>query len=471
MKYTEQLKNEINTYIASLNWLQSTNRNEINTILERASQQAQEYYDREIAPFQEQLKLVNVALEDTKQLHENVQKMNGDIVGIGTQGGKVGKRQEEDIGRSYTMLRQCREKVLKDLKAVPALKMQPGEPKEVARLISDVTKIKNGLYKNVNVSYEDLMQYMDQNDKKKMIHFIDLLNNVLIGVAITSDGVLKHHTYPLLTRLVGVATLNTDCIGSAPGLEETYSIVCREEYDKLCSFIQEYQLPYQKLCPDVFVILSIKYLRKYIRQDEESPDFERMAFLLADGSHNCDEKLVFSVGYLTKILNLIQLNPSLDFPALAERLFREIGARLPASFSETYISLLRSFAVSYRETPEQILVTEQRYYWQKKLDQEKEQAEYDREMYREEAARMRRQQERLAREEAARQDAQRQADEWKQKQRADQERRDRERESFRQAQKESTDRSKAMHLCWKCANYGHGCDGGILACGNFRPKK
>ena len=114
-----------------------------------------------------------------------------------------------------------------------------------------------------------------------------------------------------------------------------------------------------------------------------------MAFLLADGSHNCDEKLVFSVGYLTKILNLIQLNPSLDFPALAERLFREIGARLPASFSEAYISLLRSFAVSYRETPEQILVTEQRYYWQKKLDQEKEQAEYDREMYREEAARMR----------------------------------------------------------------------------------
>ena len=168
---------------------------------------------------------------------------------------------------------------------------------------------------------------------------------------------------------------------------------------------------------------------------------------------------------------MIQLNPSLDFPALAERLFREIGARLPASFSETYISLLRSFAVSYRETPEQILVTEQRYYWQKKLDQEKEQAEYDREMYREEAARMRRQQERLAREEAARQDAQRQADEWKQKQRADQERRDRERESFRQAQKESTDRSKAMQLCWKCANYGHGCDGGILACGNFRPKK
>ena len=140
-----------------------------------------------------------------------------------------------------------------------------------------------------NVSYEDLMQYMDQNDKKKMIHFIDLLNNVLIGVAITSDGVLKHHTYPLLTRLVGVATLNTDCIGSAPGVEETYSIVCREEYDKLCSFIQEYQLPYQKVCPDVFVILSIKYLRKYIRQDEESPDFERMAFLLADGSHNCDE--------------------------------------------------------------------------------------------------------------------------------------------------------------------------------------
>ena len=197
----------------------------------------------------------------------------------------------------------------------------------------------------------------------------------------------------------------------------------------------------------------------------------REAFLLADGSHNCDEKLVFSVGYLTKILNLIQLNPSLDFPALAERLFREIGARLPASFSEAYISLLRSFAVSYRETPEQILVTEQRYYWQKKLDQEKEQAEYDREMYREEAARMRRQQERLAREEAARQDAQRQADEWKQKQRADQERRDRERESFRQAQKESTDRAKAMRLCWRCANYGHGCDGGILACGNFRPKK
>lgn len=155
------------TYIASLNWLQSANRNEINTILERASQQAQEYYDREIAPCQEQLKLVNVALEDTKQLHEIVQKINGDIVGIGTQGGKVGKRQEEDIGRSYTMLRQCREKVLKDLKAVPALKMQPGEPKEVARLISDLTKIKNALDKKVNVSYEDLMQYMDQNDKKK----------------------------------------------------------------------------------------------------------------------------------------------------------------------------------------------------------------------------------------------------------------------------------------------------------------
>ena len=52
------------------------------------------------------------------------------------------------------------------MKAVPALKMQPGEPKEVARLISDLTKIKNALDKKVNVSYEDLMQYLDQNDKK-----------------------------------------------------------------------------------------------------------------------------------------------------------------------------------------------------------------------------------------------------------------------------------------------------------------
>lgn len=167
MKYTEQLKNEINTYIASLNLLQSANRNEINTILERASQQAQEYYDREIAPCQEQLKLVNVALKDAEQLHEIINQLNRKIESIGTQGGKVDKRQEEDIGRSYTMLRQCREKVLKDLKAVHALKMQPGEPKEVARLISDLTKIKSALEKKVNVPYEDLMQYMDQNDKKK----------------------------------------------------------------------------------------------------------------------------------------------------------------------------------------------------------------------------------------------------------------------------------------------------------------
>ena len=114
-----------------------------------------------------------------------------------------------------------------------------------------------------------------------------------------------------------------------------------------------------------------------------------------------------------------------------------------------------------------------------------DEAERDRELQRElqeeqwrredeENSRIRQEQARLEREELKRQRHER----WEEDARRERERRERDnqRRAEARAQREANQKAyKASwdmrHLCHRCANYCNGCQGGIVGCGNFRPKR
>ena len=151
---------------------------------------------------------------------------------------------------------------------------------------------------------------------------------------------------------------------------------------------------------------------------------------------------------------------------MAKALFQKYGG--DKKIDSNIASMLSEFTRLYKETPAQILITEQRYYKERDLAERREQAEL------EENRRVRQEQARLEREELNRQRHER----WEEDARRERERRDRDNQrraearAQREADYKARDASrKAMHLCWKCANYCNGCQGGIVGCGNFRPKR
>ena len=133
-------------------------------------------------------------------------------------------------------------------------------------------------------------------------------------------------------------------------------------------------------------------------------------------------------------------------------------------------SLLEKFAKLYRETPEQILITEQRYFAEKQIEEQREANE--RLLEDQQKAN-----ERLLAEQQEAAEKQRQANERflaEQQKAAENQRRENER-LFEKQQREEENRREAeirktWDRCYKCAKY-YSCPRGIVGCGSFVPKQ
>ena len=288
-------------------------------------------------------------------------------------------------------------------------------------------------------------------------------------------------------------TFHKGIIDIFPNLPEQFSIVCEEKYEELCNTYRGDKYEVGKKPVNKAVFKSITLPCKIERDSRNKPSFIAFPY---DVKMNSTSYPILRDAFLADILQIIDNDPNIDLPGLVSALRNRYVESTSVEISEDFTKDFAEFTRLYRETPEQILITEQRYFRTKEIEMQREQAELDRKerirqareerrMYKEEQEENRRHERELQKElqrEQFRRDArlererQEATDRRIREERAYQERqenarrRNEQQEALRKQSEEFKAKNDMRHLCWRCANYGHGCQGGVLGCGNFRSK-
>ena len=329
--------------------------------------------------------------------------------------------------------------------------------------------------------YRILSQYMTQEECNSINKFINIIKDVVI----CKDGVVAK-AYPNLLQLLILLTFDQECALCSPELADSFSIVCKQSWELICKVIADDNFHgNEKLDKCVYKSTGISCALKNID--------DRLMFYALKSDDSSKILRVISEDFLRDVMSEIEKN-DVDLFSLVKLLKQkyEIVDEIKADI----LAQIKEFQKLYNETPTQVLIRDQRYYQELGLAQAREQAELDRQMKIEQAEKDRKMQLKIHREQKRMQKEQWRREEEQENYRRqeeriaqhmaystemkrsrqekfqrDNQRRKMERERREAAYKAASDHSKAMHLCWKCANYCHGCRGGSLNCGNLRPKR
>lgn len=456
MGLINELKSEIKAYSEELKRYCDNDFTKAWEIVNEASRKESEFYNGTVAPISEERDNVRNALREIP----NFRKTASRIYELKT---------EEAIRKHYKRLVEIRTAVQK---AFPhGIKVDENENE--VDVATELLKQRSEELSKYNFdNYDDLSGYMNESD----IPYASELAKYLAPISFC-NGVFSSEKYPNLMHLLMVTSFRSDMAECCLGFGNEFSIVFREEFDKLRRLLTLFNAGDKSFCGKIFKTLSNEYtLGKRNKFVAFSQDYRKdQGFVVLDEKFICD------------LLCIISENENLDLFGLADCIRDTYGAVIPKDYA--YIEkTIKELARLYRETPDQVLVTEQRYYQQKQIEQLRENARQEREMmelqaqmereeyaYQEEQTRRQMEKDRVSREWAERENLRRMEKErQKAEDAAREERRNRQnaayKESYRKSMDEAARRREAMHLCWKCANYGNGCHGGILGCGNFRPK-
>lgn len=456
MGFIDELKSEIKTYSEELKTYYDNDFTKAWEIVNESSCKESEFYNGTVAPICEERDNVRNALREIP----NFRKTASRIYELKT---------EEAIRKHYNRLVEIRTAVQK---AFPnGLKV--GENENEVDVATELLKQRNEELSKYNFdNYDDLSGYMSESD----VPYAAELAKYLAPISFCK-GIFPMEKYPNLMQLLTLTSLRSDMAECCSEFGNEFSIVFREEFDKLCNLLTMFNASDKSFCGKMFKTLSNEYaLGKRNKFVAFSQDYRKeQGFVILDEKFLCD------------LSRIISENSNLDLFGLADCIRDIYGATIPKDYA--YIEkTIKELARLYRETPDQVLVTEQRYYQQKQIEQLRENARQEREMmelqaqmereeyaYQEEQNRRQMEKDRVSREWAERENLRRMEKErQKAEDEAREERRNRQnaayKESYRKSMDEAAKRREAMHLCWKCANYGKGCHGGILGCGNYRPK-
>ena len=456
MGFIDELKSEIKTYSEELKRYCDNDFTKVWEIVNEARLKELEFYNGTVAPINKEKNIVIDALREIP----NFRKTASRIYELKT---------DEAIRKHYNRLVEIRTAVQK---AFPnGLKV--GENENEVDVATELLKQRNEELSKYNFdNYDDLKGYMSESD----VPYAAELAKYLAPISFCK-GVFPMGKYPNLMQLLTLTSLRSDIAECCSEFGNEFSIVFREEFDKLCNLLTMFNASDKSFCGKMFKTLSNEYaLGKRNKFVAFSQDYRKeQGFVILDEKFICD------------LLCIIGENSNLDLFGLADCIRGTYGAAIPKDYA--YIEkTIKEMARLYRETPDQMLVTEQRYYQQKQIEQLQENARQEREMmelqaqlereeyaYQEEQNRRQMEKDRASREWAERENLRRMEKErQKAEDEAREERRNRQnaayKESYRNSMDEAAKRREAMHLCWKCANYGKGCHGGILGCGNYRPK-
>ena len=474
MAFADEIRVEIENYSKLYDAYKNTDFSEQFAILNKALGLEEERYKSDVMPLHTQIKTVEKALSGLKKFKSTTDKISK-LINRGLDGGTL---DDATIKAEYSKLQSIRQDIMAAL------------PKDIPSGVDELDYAKKYLMQRQaellssrDYSYLELERYMTDSERRSVLKLMKALKPIVI-----KDRCIDIKTYPNLLQLLALATFNSGCMALAPELPDKFSIVCRNMFDSICgqlcsgtpSFAAKMQkFAFEKVnigCTMDFEVKTGLYFCAF-EQDEET-----------------EAPFIISKQFLDGVLAEIEENSALDLVDMAKALFQKYGG--DRKVDSDIASMLSEFTRLYKETPAQVLITEQRYYRERELAERREQAELDRKSREEQAERDRELQRELQEEQWRREDeekrriSQEQAswerdelkrqrhERWAADERREQERRDRDNQrraearAQREAEYKARDASrKAMHMCWKCANYCNGCQGGIVGCGNFRPKR
>lgn len=474
MAFADEIRVEIENYLKLYDTYKNTDFSEQLKILDKALGLEEERYKSDVLPLHTQIKTVEKALSGLKKFKSTTDKISKHI----NRGLDSGTLDDATIKAEYNKLQSIRHDIMAAL------------PKDIPAGVNELSYAKKYLMQRQaellssrDYSYLELERYMTDSERRSVSKLMKALKPIVI-----KDRFIDVKVYPNLLHLLALATFNSGCAALVPELPDKFSIVCRNMFDSICS----------QLCPGTpsFAAKMQKFAFEKVNIGC-TMDFEvktGLYFCAFEQDEETEEPFIISKKFLESALAEIEENSTLDLADMAKLLFQKYGG--DKKIDSNIASMLSEFTRLYKESPAQVLITEQRYYRERELAERREQAEFDRKSREEQAERdrelqrelqeeqwrredeenrrIRQEQARLEREELNRQ----RHEQWEEDAHRDRERRDRENQrraearAQREADYKARDASrKAMHLCWKCANYCNGCQGGIVGCGNFRPKR
>ena len=474
MAFADEIRIEIENYLNLYDIYKNTDFSEQLKILDKALGLEEERYKSDVLPLHTQIKTVEKALSGLKKFKSTTDKISK-LINRGLDSGTL---DDATIKAEYSKLQSIRHDIMAAL------------PKDIPAGVDELSYAKKYLMQRQaellssrDYSYLELERYMTDSERRSVSKLMKALKPIVI-----KDRFIDVKVYPNLLQLLTLATFNSGCAALVPELPDKFSIVCRNMFDSICS----------QLCPGTpsFAAKMQKFAFEKVNIGC-TMEFEvktGLYFCAFEQDEETEEPFIISKKFLESALAEIEENSTLDLADMAKLLFQKYGGGKKSD--SNIASMLSEFTRLYKETPAQVLITEQRYYRERELAERREQAEFDRKSREEQAERdrelqrelqeeqwrredeenrrIRQEQARLEREELNRQ----RHEQWEEDARRDRERRDRENQrraearAQREADYKARDASrKAMHLCWKCANYCNGCQGGIVGCGNFRPKR
>lgn len=503
MKYVELLKEQIGSYLANLDRHDSA-MSEAVQILEEKATTAKGKYAEGCRKTEEALQSAKVKKERMTAIRESVGMLSAQLrqkiveytkyaAELQKNSNDSGLREKVDacdreIQGKYAELLALRKEYAENYASIA------DDPREAEDLLE---KERKKAAKQHKAQWEDisvlkLIPYMDTYEKMMTQRYLDLLPHVALD-----SQILKGEEYPELLLLAALCTRKAETALCVPDLKGDVSVVCAKQCREMCSDMAAMQ---DRLC---------NFWTAHAYREEKAKNFE-FAFLngaarpqaYLENSYGKSSYLLFTREFLEKLLEVLQEDQDYDLFTLYERLIK-IGEEETNSTSEEIYpdrdaerslqNAFKEFKRLYEETPEERLVTEQRYYQQKLLEEAREknrllerQMEEERERYEEEQREEERRYREEQRERRREQERQEQR-EWEQKQERDRERRrEEERERARKQEqrraedakrKEESDRvrremSDTRHQCNTCANAGH-CSSFMHRpnCAAYRPRR
>ena len=472
--FSEALKKEIDLYMVNLSYYNGRLIDEDAEILKKAIVKAKEKFTAKYSQYREQNNHYNHVIECLNSFDDTIKRIH-ELAEC--------KQNSQEIQVQYAKLLEIKSIVRKCF---------PNWRNKHGGVNSTINELKRMIQDNNSTiacgDWRELTQYLDGIDKKDAEEYLNDLSNIVMD-----EVILNANNYPNLIQVVKLLTFYRGVINLFPNLPDTFSIVCREKYTEICDKYKGNDYEIGKKQTNKAVFKSITLPCKIERDIRNKPSF----FAFMDNvkmTSTCYP--ILRDAFLADILQILDNLPDIDLLGVVNELMIKYVFSTPREISLDYIYDFAMLTKLYRETPEQILITEQRYFRTKEIEMQREQAELDRKerarqareerrMYKEEQEENRRHERELQRElqqEQFRRDArlererQEATDRRIREERAYQERqenarrRNEQQEALRKQSEEFKAKNDMRHLCWRCANYGHGCQGGVLGCGNFRSK-
>ena len=434
MSFVDSLKEEIKSYQEKLSEYRSKDFAKSWETVDNASHKAIDYYDSTFYPLTNEYEIVCDALRKIPNFLSEVSHIERLVT-------------DDAKRKNYKKLLEIKEAVRK---AFPnGLKVKEGEY-EVVVATENLKQRKDDLSKRMPARFESNLDcYMDSGERLLASELVEFL----VPIALCWK-VFPGKKYPNLIYLLTITTLQSNCACCCPEFGSEYSIVFREQFSDFCIKLEREHLWLESVNNVVFQTLSNDYI---IDSDRKIRIFSRGV------GYKGYKLLILNEKFLIDLLHIINEDNNFDIFSLADYLRKKYGFAENEKY-ELFDDAIKELSRLYRETPAQIMVTEQRYYQEKQLEQLRENARQEQEQRERQAEQERA--EYAYQEEQNRKQRERQAE----RERRESVRREEENRRQRERDKESKERDQ-MHLCMKCAYWRNGCRGGILGCGSFKPKR